>query len=918
MRVWRCRFDDEQWDVNYDAWPDRWTRVYDDEHPHYARIEIGPTEAAAVPGRALVIRPDGVSATATSPPIHVMPKFSYKLRFRARLGGTRHGVARVRMDFHSPDGVRQVERSAPLVADGAWREVDFGDFQPNDPAVDRVYVHIDFQRGERGDLDAELAVADLRLYRLPSIKISTGSRYNVYTRAEDVLVTCGLTGILEQNPEVRFQLLDATNKSIGDGGTLSLDGTVINESRALASDIVDGYGSSKTSYEGSIDWKPPIRDYGFYRVKVGMFHEGTDVPVGASRSITIAVVREQLENTDTSEFGWSLPTADRPLPFPVLQELLPRVGVRMVKTPVWFAPGDERRGDELVRFAEQLAARGIETVGVLEDPTPRVAEPLSRRPPPPIEGLLSADPSYWTPLLDHVITRLSLRIRWWQLGGDGDISFVGHDKLVERLGAIRNQMFRFGQDIRMGIGWRWDHATAWGEPLTWDFEQMASVGEAEAAKLQASFDAAPPSTAQRWVTVAPPDAPLELPEGVTLETPEDPRVRAALVARHQRRVRDFVAQILVAKINGADGVFVSDPFSGSPDSLAGDTGVMNHDGTPGELLLPWRTCARLLGGADYLGTLRLPASSENWLFKRPDGRIVMVLWNLSADSEDANAAPLEEELYLGENVEVVDVWGAAKRPELRDGRHVIPVGRMPRFVVGLDEGIARWRMSLAFQETDVPSVFGSRLSNALMLKNEFGQGIGGTVRVFVPARGVANPPLSQEDSSEWQIDLDDPRFTLAAGQSLRLPIGITLQGAGFGPQLVRCDFDVSADREYRFSVWRELVVGLEHVTLAVQTYLRPDGALVVEQRMRNTSGVPVDFRCSLHANGRRRKRALVFQLGQEEDVKRYTYLNPAELIGADLRLLIEEIDGQRKLIHHFRADPQAATEAAESGVESAL
>ncbi|QDT67171.1 hypothetical protein MalM25_00680 [Planctomycetes bacterium MalM25] len=906
VKVWECRFLDDRFDINYDRWPDRWQRTYDDEHPQYVRMEIREVDDPSVPGRCLTIEPDGASARATSPPIFVKPKFSYKLRMRVRVKGAVHGEARVRVAFHAHDKIRQLQHSPPLPTDGEWREIEIGDYQPRDPDVERMYVHLDYDAGEHGDLHAEVAIADMRLYRLPSIKIHTGSRYNVYTDPKDVKVTCSLSGILKQNPEIRFQLLDATNKSIGSGGQLELPGKIISESRTRASDIVDGFDTDKTSYEGEIDWLPPINEYGFYRVRVGMFNPETNQPIGDARSITIAVVRQDLEISEQGEFGWSLPHADRPLSFDVLQELLPRVGVKRVKLPVWFQPGDERRSERIVQFAEQLAARGIETVGVLEDPALWINSPLATGTPPPIEGLLSADPSYWTPLIDHVITRLSLRIRWWQLGRDGDTSFVGYDRLIPRLTAIRNQMFRFGQDIRMGIGWRWDHAQAWDEPLGWDFEQMAGREHLDATGLNQALTTVPPSPVQRWVLVAPPEVPLELPTGINPNDTGNPLVREAFVVRHQRRVRDFVKQILVAKMHGTDGIFIADPFSGSADAHSGQTGVMNQDGTPGELLLPWRTCARLLGGADYIGTIQLPNKSQNWLFRRPDGKVVMVLWNLSAPVEDANAAPIEEVLYLGENVHTIDVWGSTEEPEMRGERQVIKVGRMPRFVFGLNESIARWRMATRFESGSVPSVFGVEHQNAALLTNTFRQGIGGRVKVFVPARGEADEALSEVQSAEWEIGLNNEQLTLKAGEEIRAPVSIRLQDAQYGDQLVRLDFSLLADREYRFSVWRQVHVGLEAVKLEVQTRLGHDGRLIVEQQMSQESGQPSDFTCYLYVPGtdKRRKRAQVFRLGPDVDKKHYTYLNPKGLIGLEMRLKIEEVDGRRELIHRFKVDPK--------------
>lgn len=908
--MFRCRFGHSDWDVNYDSWPDRWTRLHDAEHPHYVRmgIEDGPTDL----GKALVIRPDGASAQVSSPMIDAIPKFSYKLELRVRVKGVEHGTVRLRMAFHdSSDRLQQLELSPVLRSDGEWRDFQLGDFQPSHPDVDRLYLQVDYQRGERGDLNAEIAVADLRLYRLPSISIKTDSRYNVYTDPGKVKVTCSLSGILEQNPEIRFQLLDATNKSISGKGEIEiLPGRLIHESKTRASEIVDGFGSDKSSYEGSVPWRPPIKDYGFYRVRVGMFSAVTGRPVGEARSITLAVVRKDLETSESGEFGWSLPKADDPLPFAVLQELLPRVGVRKVKLPVWFPAEDEERADTLLRFAEQLAARGIDTIGVLEDPSPRLTDANSDEPTPPIDSLLSADPSYWTPLLDPVITRLSLRVRWWQLGADEDTSFVGYSNLPEKIGAIRNQLFRFGQDVRLAIGWRWDHAQQWRERLTWDGEQMAGREQLNADGLASAFASAPPSPVERWVLVAPPEVELATPEGADPNDPDDPLTRAAMVYRHQQRVRDFVEQVLVAKVNGADGIFIADPFSGSADADAGRTGVMNDDGTPGELLLPWRTCARLLGGAEHLGSIQLPSGSSNWLFRRPDGQVVMVLWNLSVDVTEDESDVVEEVLYLGEEPLVIDVWGKSSPAELREGRHVIPVGRMPRFVIGLNEPIARWRMSTDFERESLPSVFGAPHENRLSFTNTFHQGIGGRVRVVAPDQAEGDDPLQDAPSKYWRIGIEDDRIRLAADEPSHANVLFTLLGAGYGYQPIRIDFEVQADQEYRFSVWRRLHVGEGDIDIEIDSYIDDTGRLVVEQKMANLSGPASDFKCLLYAPQRRPKRTQVFQLGPEVDKKEYRYLNPESLIGEKFELQIEELDGQRVFLHRFKAkaDRKPSTE----------
>lgn len=874
FEVWSCRFDDD-WDVNYDLWPDRWTKLDDDEHPHYVR---GVIEESDDPqrGRRLVLYPNGSSARASSPPIRVLPKFGYTLDLRVKTEHAEHGRAFVTIEFQDALGRRrQVEKTEALSTGGKWLDVSLKNTQPRDPSIDRMVLHFDFERGQRGDLRAEVSIADLRLLRLPSVRIRTGSSYNVYSNPDDVRVICELSGIEEKNPEVRFQLLDATNRSIGEAGVLELDGRVISEEKAEASEVLDGLSNSNTGYEGSREWRPPITDHGFYRVRVQL-RSGQGGELLSEKAVTIAIVPEGLMTGQRGEFGWTLPDADRPLSFAQLQDLLPLAGVTLVKLPVWYPANDEKRGDQIVSFAEQLAARDVETVGLLMDPSELERNARATRQTAPIEGFIAAGHDHWGPAIEHVITKLSLRIHYWQLGADGDTSFVGYANLVQRLLDVRNAIFRFGQDVSIGIGWRWDHAVAWPERLSWDFEQMSSAKRLSAEELDKRLAESSRSGAERWVFVAPTTTRRDV--GNEIE-------------RHERRVRDFVEQIIVAKVHGADAIFVADPFSGAADPAADKCGVMNVDGTPGELLLPWRTCARLLGGAEYLGAMTLPGGSKNWMFKRADGQVVMALWN---------ERPTTEELYLGDDIRVVNVWGKTAKPEEAEWGQRIEVGRMPLFVVGLNEPVTAWRMAVEFQKDKVPSLFGSQHGNAVKFRNTFGQGVAGTARLYVPSRQATHSDaMTEADSSEWKITPRDFRYTLAAGREHQSPFQVTLNDASFGDQPVRVDFVVNADKPYRFSVWKSLRVGLGDLDLKVEVEIDPEGRLLVQQRLRAISGPPANFKCQVFLANTRRKRSQVFELGPNVDKKTYTYPNAAALVGKTIKLKIEEIDGSRVLVHRF-------------------
>jgi hypothetical protein len=195
-------------------------------------------------------------------------------------------------------------------------------------------------------------------------------------------------------------------------------------------------------------------------------------------------------------------------------------------------------------------------------------------------------------------------------------------------------------------------------------------------------------------------------------------------------------------------------------------------------------------------------------------------------------------------------------------------------------------MTASFATELVPSVFGETHGNELKIKNTFPQGVGGTVELVAP--------------DGWQISPAKIDFKLAADEELSRPFEIALPfDASSGTAPIRADFVIEADRQYRFSVFRELRVGDGEVQLETATRLEEDGSLVVEQRMINNGGSLVDFKCLLYAPGRRRQRTQVFRLSNNPDVKIYRYPDGAQLLGAELWLRAQEVDGSRVLNHRF-------------------
>jgi hypothetical protein len=893
VTVFHCPFN-EEWDMNFDGWPDRWVRQIGVQYPHYASIGIQDDETA-VGKKCLRLDLDGAAAAVSSPPIRVMSRFSYVFEAQLKNQGLKHSVAVITLEFSDANGrVLQTRRSKAFSTTNNWEPVRFDPVELDDKAIDRVVVRLEVVRSNKGDLHGQVSLADVWLARLPRITVSSDSPYNVYDDLKKVVVRCELSGIRERNPEIYFQLLDKTNKEL-ESHHEPFNGRLIIDDAQRTAEITDGIGEGPVGYEGTAEWRPNIPDYGFYRVVVRMTSSeasensaNTERKFEDPRTVWLAVV-PPLAMPRRGEFGWSLPEGDKPLSFQDLSRLLPQVGINWVKVPVWFDANDPRRGDDLIRFVELLGASNIEAIGIIDRP-PATFELAGRTDTDlPIADLLSEDSSTaWSASLEPVMTRLSLRVRWWQLGREYDTSFASVTGLTKRMNDLRTLLFRFGQDVKLGMSWDWESESPVEDKVTWDFEQLCIKPRPSEQRFDELLSTARTSSAERWVLIEPPP-----------RASGEAQFDATAFAE---RSSEFVRQLIAAKVRGADAIIVPNPFND-------ENGLMRASGMAAELLLPWRTTAAMLGGAQYLGQMQLPGGSENRIFLRSDGRVVMVVWS---------AVPTREVMYLGEDVQHIDIDGRTVTPAEEAGEQIIEVGPLPSFVLGLHEAITRWRMAVEFEHNQVPSIFAKPHPNALRFKNFFSQGVGGSLRIIVPQQANAEENLAgdiQQESSgfvtdRWSIEPPQGSFAMAAGENAEFLFAIRLKNALFGRQPLRVEFKIQADEQYQFSVYTEMEVGTADLTLDVKTHLDKEGTLIVEQLMTNSADRLADFRCYLYAQGHRRQRLQVYRLGPNLDRKVYRFPEGVELVGKVLLLEIEELNGPRVLKYRFVATADAPREEA--------
>lgn len=159
--------------------------------------------------------------------------------------------------------------------------------------------------------------------------------------------------------------------------------------------------------------------------------------------------------------------------------------------------------------------------------------------------------------------------------------------------------------------------------------------------------------------------------------------------------------------------------------------------------------------------------------------------------------------------------------------------------------------------------------------------------------------MSEFIPDRWTIEPPQQTLKLAAGEVIQFPFDIRLKNAFYGKQPIRVDFKVEADEPFRFSVYRKLEVGPEDLTLDVKSHLDKDGTLVVEQVMTNSAERRADFRCYFYAKGHRQQRLQVYRLGTKQDRKVYRLPDGNVLVGSEMLLETEELNGPHVLNYRF-------------------
>lgn len=606
------------------------------------------------------------------------------------------------------------------------------------------------------------------------------------------------------------------------------------------------------SQEATFRWPLPRTDVGYFRLSVQLAG-----PEGAITTKTVGLsVLAPGHRTGTGwgvDFGLScqLPTG----PIDTFVTRIMTAGVKWLKLPLWAQVQKHSRFVHSSRTFDRLARRlqenHIRLVGVLGVPPAEFRTQL----PGPLAGVsevFQRPVEEWKPYVEPVLARHGLRVRWWQLGADHDTSFVGVSGLEALLDRVNKAFNKVAIQVRVGLPWDWMYPTPGAAAGRHHFVALDVTPELSPQQLPAYIKLANQAGAETWVTL-----------------------RCLPQSRYQRtdRLADLAERVIYAKLGRAHRIFLTE--TDDPD-----VGLVDAAGRPNELYMAWRTLVQQLSGATYLGRMVLPGGSTNAVFVR-GAQALMVAWN---------HRPASERVYLGEAVTLTDLWGRTTDLSGDQGPQVFRTNPLPVFLNGCHRDVMRWRLGVKLGLARIESAY-TEHHNTLGLANTFPQGVTGELRLHLPRRWTAQP-------AEWSLQL-------AAGAPFQTPVAIAFPfNESQGTKLLRLAFDLSAERHFRFSVWRPIRLGTDDLELRVDTRLSRRGELVVQQYTTNYASQALSFRCWVDAPLRKRQESMIVKLSVgATDTKLYHFPDGRGLIGKRLRLTIEEQDGPRLINKEFPAQP---------------
>jgi hypothetical protein len=849
--VYECDFQNRH-DLNVDRQPDGWRRRRDRDHPAYITAQIVPRDAAlsrqarqfqllmaraihswktgkwesdympesipeflvqimdgTVVQNCYEVRMDGGAFELVSPRFPFDPRLSYRLHGQIACKNLLGHEARIELHVFDHSGEpREVFKTSPASGDQDWQDVQSKliAIQESRSLVGEIRMVVE-PRGNGHGLGF-VRFDSIQLHQLPRLSLECDSKFHIVDLGKSATFTLSAIGLPPSIAAVDFKVLDVDDRVIAENQVplTTVDHIEIQDNVAGSPAWARSNSARRRSGRASgqskgwavtlAQWKPELSQPGYYRLKAVL---------GGSIQQEVPVLVINSDGIQPGPFGWSLADTPPEVFGADFIEILQKTRPGWIKVPVWFDYRDRHSSEAILGLLTQLHSMDIQCVGVLNRP-PETSDKLFGTESDKLHPVaVMSEPQVWQQAMEPILTQLGMKLKWLQLGDDEDRSLAKNLALREQLNEIQKKLRLIGQEFNLVVGWDWtapvnsSSGAQTDQELAWKALCYSSPSPISSDEILKQVESAADPRWQIWSSIKP-----------------LPRSQNAL----RFRVTDLIEQMMTVREAGIPAAFVS-------RALDEESGMFSDGGLAGDLLFPWLQMISAIGTREFAGTMELPNGSSNRVFIG-EGSSVVILWSNE---------PLVEQLFVGEQIDVRDIWGRSvdfQPVPLASGGmlHRIPVGKWPVIIRNADGNLIRWQQQFELLVDNLPSEISAQGMIPVQIVNTMSLPVEGTVDVI-------SSSLIEGDS--FQQDVSSP-----SGESRRYDLPFNFRpDASTGHHLLEFAFDIQNEQRHRFSIFKDVRLGHPDIELEWTVVRLNDQLVEVQVDLKNGLDSSVSFDCKL-------------------------------------------------------------------------
>jgi hypothetical protein len=837
-------FEERQLGNNEDL-PMHWAKISGDGLPHYVNGILSNDRAHngeysfrfTLNGGSLVYRYDPKQITIT-------PGARYRVQCYCQTTVMPNARARLTAYFMDqdmrllPDVVRHSELYTDTSNSDGWKQL-FVELNADNPNAMYMAIELELLQpqlysprslGDRTiwpqDINGTAWFDDVSVSQVPQVTLTTDHPGNIFGAGDAPKLTVDVNDLFTNDLQSRLTIVDTQGR------------TVYQRSGAMSAQAAGPEQVHKHVIVGL-----PKLPAGWYRANLEMNSHGRDLGMQTTAFVQLADAAEPMP--PDPRFG----VIATDLPVAGLQQLptlLPLMSAGRVKLAIWSPQHsiDETDSPAFDSLLEEFDSDGITPTGCLAGLPPEIAKQVGGK---SWLRLLQAGPDTWQPQAAYLVSRHASELEHWQVGLDGDDSFVTDSEMRRVYTMIHDQFAKLVPDPDVAMPW-----SAW-----YDLDK----------RLPRSLAMSIPAM------ILPEQIPLYLHD--LINRPEGGQHSLSISLQllddrygHMVRLRDLAQRVMYCLAGGADRIDLPVPF------------VMKHSGDqwvvePDELFIIERTLMRTLGGADYKGRIVLADGIEAMLFDK-GGQGILAVWSRDNSTQNKQFA-----LNLSQQTVVLDLWGNVTPLTHVDDNVQMSVGPLPVFLIGVDGISAQLRASVAFDQPLLESSFQTHI-RTLSFTNPDSSTITGTLHV--------RPP------SGWSMTPATCQFALNAGQIFSQPITIEFPyNSMAGPKDIVAEITLEGESTSKFNVPLTLTLGLSDVGMHTVA-LRNGKDLLVQETITNYGERSIDYTAYATYPGATRQERLIGGLEPgRTTIKLYRFKNVKFIPGALVRCGIRQLEGTKVL-----------------------